>query len=152
MKKYLYILIILAFTIVNSNAQQKKSIDLNWQTDFEKAKLLASTENKNILIYFTGYDRINSCNLLNKDFFYTEKFQKIAKKYLILVRVNTPKREDAISEEQKIKNTTLSKRYNQKVHPTVILTDAKGKQLGKVESYNYLHDTSKHYALIEKEY
>ncbi len=152
MKKYLYILLILTFTIVNSNAQQKKSIDLNWQTDFEQAKKLASSENKNILIYFTGYDRISSCNLLNNDFFYTDKFQKIAQKNLILVRVNIPKREDAISEEQKEKNTLLSKQYHLRVHPTVVLTNAKGEQLGKVESYNYLHDTSKHYALIDKEY
>ncbi len=150
MKKQLHILLLLTFSIAISNAQQKKSIDLNWQTDFEQAKKLASSENKNILIYFTGYDRISSCNLLNNDFFYTDKFQKIAQKNLILVRVNIPKREDAISEEQKEKNTLLSKQYHLRVHPTVVLTNAKGELLGKIESYNYLHDTSKHYALIEK--
>ncbi len=148
-KKYKLILLIVIFITISSNAQHKKSIDLNWQTDFEHAKQLAASENKNILIYFTGYDRISSCNLLNKDFFYTEKFQKIAQKNLILVRVNTPKRENAISEDQKEKNILLSKQYQLRVHPTVVLTNAKGKQLGKVESYNYLHDTSKHYDLIE---
>jgi len=50
-----------------------------------------------------------------------------------LVRVNSPKREDAISEEQKHKNAILSKQYDQKMHPTVVLTDAKGKQLGKLK-------------------
>lgn len=132
------------------SAQNNKSIDLNWQTDFEKAKELASSENKHILIYFTGYDRGDSCQMLNEDFFYTEKFQKIAKKYLILVRVNAHLRQDAISDDQKKKNASLSKQFSQKVHPTVVLTDAKGKLIDKIESYNYLRDTSKHYELLVK--
>jgi len=137
-------------TLINLNAQRQKSIDLNWQTDFDKAQQLASSENKLILIYFTGFDRSDSCKMLNEDLFYTEKFQKIAAEHLILVRVNTPRRKDAISEDQKKKNKGLSDRYHQKVHPTVVLTDAKGKQLGIIESYNYLRDTSQHYTLIYK--
>ncbi len=105
MKKIFTLLAIIFVSIfsTDSNAQQKKSIDLNWQTDFEHAKELANSENKNILIYFTGYDRMSSYKMLNEDFFYTEKFQKIAHQHFILVRVNTQKREDAISEEQKVK-------------------------------------------------
>lgn len=131
-------------------AQNKKSIDLNWKTDFEIAKKLASSEDKNILIYFTGYDRTDSCQMLNEDFFYTEKFQKIAKEHLILVRVNEPIMQNAISDDQKKKNAVLSKQFKQRIHPTVVLADADGNLIGKIESYNYLRDTSKHYALLEK--
>ena len=150
MKKIAYIIVLVLICSVTLTAQNKKSIDLNWQTDFEKAKELATSEDKHILIYFTGYDRTDSCQMLNEDFFYTEKFQKIAKEHLILVRVNEPMREDAISDEQKKKNATLSKKYHQKVHPTVVLVDAEGKLIGMIESYNYLRDTSKHYGLLEK--
>jgi len=149
MKKFGYILLLLLFSFADSNAQQK-SIDLNWQTNFEEAKQLASSQNKLILIYFTGSDWSQPCKRLNKDFFYTEKFQKIAQQNLILVRVNSPRRPDLISSLQKDKNLELKKQYNQKVLPTVVLTNANGNTLGKVESYNYLHDTSKHYNLIEK--
>ncbi len=149
MKKIGYILLLLVVGFTNSNAQQKY-IDLNWQTNFEEAKQLASTQNKLVLIYFTGSDWSQPCKMLNKDFFYTEKFQKIARENLILVRVNAPRRSNLISEFQKDKNLELKKIYNQKVLPTVVLTDAKGNSLGMVKSYNYLHDTSKHYSLIQK--
>lgn len=151
MNKTKYILLFfIAIIFVTSNAQQK-SIDLNWQTDFEKAKQLATNQDKLILIYFTGSDWSQPCKMLNKDFFYTEKFQKIAAKNLILVRVNSPRRPGLISQFQKDKNLKIKKQYNQKVLPTVVLTDAKGNTLGTIESYNYLHDTSKHYNLIEKQ-
>ena len=142
-------MLLLIITTVNSNAQQK-SIDLNWQTDFEEAKQLAASQNKLLLIYFTGSDWSQPCKMLNKDFFYTKRFQKIASKYLILLRINSPRRPDLISGLQKDKNLELKKKYNQKILPTVVLTDAKGSTLGIVESYNYLHDTSKHYSLIEE--
>ncbi len=149
MKKIGYILLFLIVSLATSNAQQK-SIDLNWQTNFEEAKQLAASQDKLILIYFTGSDYSQSCKRLNKDFFYTEKFQKIAKENLILVRVNAPRRPDLISGLQKDKNLELKKQYNQKVLPSVVLTDANGNSIGMIESYNYLHDTSKHYGLIDK--
>ena len=150
MKKIISIVILLVITVVNINAQQKKSIDLNWQTNFEEAKQLAASQNKLILIYFTGSDWSKPCKVLNKDFFYTKKFQEIAIENLILVRINSPRRPGLISGFQQNKNLQLKKQYNQKVYPTIVLTDAKGKKLGMIESYNYLHDTSKHYSLIEK--
>jgi len=149
MKKFKYILLLIII-IANNNVIAQKSIDLNWQTDFEEAKQLADSQNKLILIYFTGSDWSQSCKRLNTDFFYTEDFQELAQKYLILVRINSPRRSGLISGFQESKNLELKKRYNQKVFPTVIVTDAEGKQLGMLESYNYLHDTSKHYELIER--
>ncbi|MDY7396694.1 thioredoxin family protein [Aureibaculum sp. 2210JD6-5] len=150
MNKIFYILFLTLSCSFGINAQNKKPIDLNWQTDFEKAKELATSETKHILIYFTGYDRSDSCQMLNEDFFYTEKFQKIANQHLILVRVNEPIRQNAISDDQKKKNNVLSKKFNQKVHPTVVLCSADGELISMIESYNYLRDTSKHYALLEK--
>ncbi|HHC80773.1 MAG TPA: thioredoxin family protein [Flavobacteriia bacterium] len=147
-KQFLYSILFFAIAISNVYGQ-KKSIDLNWQTDMAEAKKLATAQGKLILIYFTGSDWSKSSKMLNKDFFYTEKFQKIAAKNFILVRVNSPRRPDLISNLQKDKNLELKKKYGQKVIPTIVLTDAKGNSLGMLERYNYLHDTSKHYKLIE---
>ena len=128
---------------------QKKGYDLNWQSDIEQAKTMAQKDSKLILIYFTSSDASTSASKsLNEDFFYTEKFKKIADQNLILVRVNIPRRENLISELQKNSNQALSTIYEQRVIPTVVLCDSNGKKLGMIESYNYLHDTSKHYALI----
>ncbi len=143
-------ILVLLTTLLGSQSffAQQKSIDLNWQTNFEDAKKQASKNNKKILLYFTGSDWSSACKNLNKDFFYTEKFKKIAEASLILVRVDSPRRPNLISELQSSYNTQLSKTYGQKVYPTVVLVDSSGTKLGMIESYNYLHDTSKHYELL----
>ncbi len=145
-------IIVLLITLIGSQHffAQQKSIDLNWQTNFEEAKKQASKNDKKILIYFTGSDWSSACKNLNKDFFYTEKFQKIAQKSFILVRVDAPRRPNLISELQSSYNRGLSKTYGQKVYPTVVMVDSSGAKLGMIESYNYLHDTSKHYDLLSK--
>ena len=107
--KHIYLLLLLSTLYIN--AQNEKSIDLNWQTDFEVAQKLASSQNKLILVYFTGSDWSQSCKRLNKDFFYTEKFQKIAIKNLILVRVNAPRRSDLISGFQENKKFKIKKTF-----------------------------------------
>lgn len=148
--KQVIILILLLISIANHSNAQQKSIDLNWQTDFEKVKQNAVAKNKLILIYFTGSDWSKPCKLLNKDFFYTKKFKEATQDDFILVRVNYPRRPDLISTAQVDKNLALRKLYNQKVFPSVVITDANGKLISSIESYNYLHDTSKHYSLIEQ--
>ncbi|NNC70940.1 MAG: thioredoxin family protein [Flavobacteriaceae bacterium] len=128
---------------------QKKGYDLNWQSDIEQAKMMAKENDKLILIYFTSSDAsITASKSLNEDFFYTEKFKNLADKNLVLVRVNIPRRENLISELQKNTNQELRIKYEQRVIPTVVVCDSNGNKLGMIESYNYLHDTSKHYALI----
>jgi len=133
-----------------STFAQDKGIDLNWQTNLETAKKSAEKDKKMILIYFTGSDWSAACKNLNKDFFYTEKFKNLADNNLVLIRVDAPRRPNLISELQSNSNAQLRKKYNQHVYPTVVLANAKGEEIGKVESYNYLHDTSEHYALINK--
>ena len=148
MKKIFTIVFTLFITVISVNAQQKQ-VDLNWQTDFEKAKQDAKADQKLILMYFTGSDWSKPCKLLNEDFFYTKKFKEATQDHFILVRINSPRRPDLISTAQIDKNLALRKLYSQKVFPSVVITDAEGKQIGSVESYNYLHDTSKHYKLID---
>lgn len=151
MKRFTNILCIVLFFVAMSIFAQKKGYDLNWKSDFEQAKSMAKKDNKLILIYFTSSDASTTASKrLNEDFFYTEKFKKLADEHLLLVRVNLPRRENLISDFQKTSNQQLSNQYELKVIPTVVLCDADGKKLGMVESYNYLHDTSKHYALINK--
>lgn len=149
MKKISTILIYLTLFFGLSAIAQKKAFDLNWQSDMDQVKEMALKDKKLILIYFTSSDASTTASRsLNTDFFYTEKFKNLADEHLILLRVNLPRRSNLISEVQRSSNSELSVRYGQKVIPTVVLCDANGTKLGMIESYNYLHDTSKHFALI----
>ena len=129
---------------------QEHTVELTWHTDYRQALEMAKSENKKLLIYFTGSDWSIPCKMLNDDFFYTEKFKDIAVKHLILLRVNSPRRDNMLSDFHQNAVAQLRIKYKQKVFPTVIITDTEGKMLGKVESYNYLHDTSNHYAMIKR--
>lgn len=151
MKKLKIIGCIAALFLVLPLAAQKKGYDLNWRSDFDQAKIVAKQSNKLILIYFTSSDASTTASKsLNEDFFYTEKFKNLADDHLILVRVNISRRETLAAELQKSSNQLLISKYDQKIIPTVVLCDANGTKIGMIESYNYLHDTSKHYALINE--
>ncbi len=145
------ILIFAALFAAMEGFAQKGAFDLNWQSDMEQAKVMAQQQEKLILIYFTSSDATSTASRsLNADLFYTRKFKELADRHLVLLRVNLPRRSNLISEVQRSSNNKLSVLYDQKVIPTVVICDAKGIKLGMVESYNYLHDTSKHYALINE--
>ena len=148
--KKIAVIIFICYCFASLHSQNNKPISLTWHTNFEEAKLIAHSQNKHILIYFTGSDRSIPCNMLNNDFFNTERFKKIADKHLVLLKIYNPRRPGIVSRFQQDKNLEISRKYKQRVHPTVVLTDADGNQIGAVESYNYLHDTSKYYLLINK--
>ncbi len=150
MKKAILILTVIIISNFSVNAQNND--DLNWISSFKKAKEIAVSENKPILIFFTGSDWCGLCKMLDKDFFASEKFKKIAKKSFVLYKADFPRRTDIVSEIQKKENTILDKKYSktrgQRVFPTIVIVDANGKEIEFLESYNYIHDTSRHYKLI----
>ncbi len=154
MKKVLLFFTIILFQVTFLNAQEASvNTELQWISNFEQAKKLATSQNKPILIFFTGSDWCGICKMLDKDFLSTNKFKKIANKSLILYKADFPRRTDLISQEQKAVNETLSKKYSKtrgkRVFPTIVLVDANGNELGFLESYNYIHDTTRHYGLLK---
>ncbi len=147
------ILIISILVISNFSLQAQEIEELNWINNFEKAKEIASKENKPILIFFTGSDWCSLCKMLDKDFFASEKFKNIAKKNLVLYKADFPRRTDIVTLEQKKVNKILDKKYSKtrgkRVFPTIVMVDANGKEIDFLESYNYIHDTSRHYKLVD---
>jgi len=153
MRKIVLLLIITFFQLNTINAQKETSDPLNWISNFETAKEIAETENKPILIFFTGSDWCGICKMLDKDFLSSDKFKKLANEKLVLYKADFPRRTDIVSAEQKQVNIILDKKYsksrNKRSFPTIVLINANGIELGYIESYNYIHDTTKHYGLIE---
>jgi thiol-disulfide isomerase/thioredoxin len=65
MKKLLF----LAVLFIGFSAFAQEEVQLNWLTDFKKAKKISQKEKKPILIYFTGSDWCPPCKMLKEDFF-----------------------------------------------------------------------------------
>ena len=107
------------------------------QTDYSKALQMAKTQNKRVLLAFTGSDWCPLCMALRKHVFLTPAFQKYAQKNLILVEVDFPKRKKQ-SAGLTNQNEKLGKHYaiDDKGFPTVVLLDPAGKTVREFSGYD----------------
>lgn len=108
-----------------------------WQTDFEKAKAEAKTENKFILLNFSGSDWCGPCIRLHKEIFGSEVFTKYADEKLVLVNADFPRlKKNMLSKEQQKQNDALADKYNSDgSFPLTLLLDADGKVIKKWEGF-----------------
>jgi len=65
--------------------------ELDWLTDLQKAQAKAKTENKLVMMDFTGSDWCGWCIKLNKEVFSKPEFADYARKNLVLVEVDFPR-------------------------------------------------------------
>jgi protein disulfide-isomerase len=102
----------------------------DWQTDYGKALQMAKSQNKQVLLDFTGSDWCGPCIELRKQVFSRPEFRAYADKNLILVEVDYPQRKKQ-SAELKKQNEKLSQQYgiDEKGFPTVVLLDPAGKKV-----------------------
>lgn len=122
--------IIFAMLILVSNY----GLAQNWQTDFEEAKRIASEQNKNIIIVFSGSDWCAPCIKLDKNIWQSEAFKNEAEDEWVLVKANFPrKKANELSKEQTEHNRKLAEKYNiEGSFPLVVILDKSGKVLGKM--------------------
>ena len=99
-----------------------------WMTDLAKAQEKAKAEKKLVLVDFTGSDWCPPCIQLHKNVFSSNEFKEFAKKNLVLVEVDFPRRKEQ-PEPLKKANRELAKKYDIDGYPTVIVFDSNGKQL-----------------------
>jgi thioredoxin-related protein len=104
-------------------------ISPEWYVDFDKAKELAQTDHKYILLNFSGSDWCGPCIRMKKDIFDAESFKQFANDHLILVNADFPRiKKHALASEQQKKNDQLADRYNpQGIFPFTLLMTAEGK-------------------------
>lgn len=105
-----------------------------WQTNFEEAKKIATEQDKNVVIVFSGSDWCAPCIKLDKNIWQSEVFQKEASKEWIIVRADFPrKKANTLSKEQTEHNRMLADKFNQEgSFPLVVILDKNGKLLGKM--------------------
>lgn len=101
-----------------------------WETDLDVAKKRAKDEKKEILVDFTGSDWCGWCIRLKKEVFDQPEFQEYAKKHLIMVELDFPRKKKLPAKEA-AQNEKLSQEFKVDGFPTVLLLDEKGKEVGR---------------------
>ncbi len=101
-----------------------------WETDLEIAKKRAKDEHKEILADFTGSDWCGWCIKLKKEVFDQPEFQEYAKKHLIMLELDFPHQKQ-LPPKEKEQNDKLAQEFNVEGFPTVLLLNARGKEVGR---------------------
>jgi len=113
-----------SFTVAALTASAFASAPEGWSTDLDKAIEQAKTEKKSVLVEFTGSDWCPPCIAMRKNVFSKKEFVDAASKKFILVELDFPKGDKALSE----KNKPLAEKFKIEGFPTVVLLDSEGKE------------------------
>lgn len=125
MMKKLLSLLALATLVVSAHAEKL------WETDLSAALKTAKTEKKLVLVDFTGSDWCPWCIKLHKEVFEKTDFTDYAKKNLVLVEIDFPRRTEQSIEVKKA-NQALANKYNIEGYPTVLVLDGEGKEVKRL--------------------
>ncbi len=124
--KKLAVGLLACWTLMQAGAEE-----LQWMTDLPKAQEKAKTENKLVLIDFTGSDWCPWCIKLKDEVFSKPEFIDYAKKNLVPVEIDFPRKKQQTSELKKA-NQDLQKKYSIQGYPTVIVLNSQGKKVGEL--------------------
>lgn len=127
MKKIFLSTILLAAILVGCSKSSAND-NLNWEENLETALQKAKTENKAVLVNFTGSDWCVWCQKLSAEVFSQSEFEDYANDNLILVRLDFPRNIEQ-SAETKLYNNQLAQRYGVQGFPTVLLFNPQGKMV-----------------------
>lgn len=104
----------------------------NWNNNFEEVKVKAVSENKNILLVFSGSDWCGPCMKLDKVVWQSPEFQIESSKSWVIYKADFPKKKaNQLTPELTENNNKLAEKYNRNgSFPLVVLLDKKGKVIG----------------------
>ncbi len=126
MTKRLVLIIIGVLTINGAFAQ-------DWQKDIAKAKEIAISDNKTIILVFQGSDWCAPCIRLDREVWSTDTFKAYAKDNFVMLQADFPrKKKNALPKVQAAANAELAEKYNKKgIFPFVVILDKDGNTLGE---------------------
>ena len=110
--------------IEKEKSEKEKTTRFTWHTDINKAVNLSVQTGKPIFLFFTGSDWCGWCKKLVKEVFLKKEFKSWAKKNVILVEIDFPKR-TPISDDLKKQNSELGKMFGVRGYPTGWLVNPK---------------------------
>ena len=92
--------------------------DLVWHTDLLKAQEASNTSNKPIFGFFTGSDWCGWCHKLQADVFAKDAFKEWAKKNVILLELDFPRRKQLPNDIAQ-QNMSLQQAFQVSGYPTI---------------------------------
>ncbi len=115
--------------------------EVKWQTDMNEAMKISKKSKKPLFLFFTGSDWCGWCIRLQKEVFKTPEFEKWAKKNVVLVELDFPRKTPQLPAIQK-QNSELQQTFAVQGYPTVWIVKASKKDgkinLEKLGSTGYL--------------
>jgi len=108
--------------------------ELSWGTDLPTALNRARSENKMVLLDFTGSDWCGWCIKFDHDVLSTDKFAGYTKSKLMLVKLDFPRHKEQ-NAALKQANEQLAKRFGVDGFPTFVLLNSAGRELGRQVGY-----------------
>ena len=114
---------------------QVNAAESTWLTDLPKAQAQAKSENKIVLIDFTGSDWCPWCIKFDKEVLDTPQFQEYAAKNAVQVKLDFPHKL-VQSDDLKKANAALKTQYDVHGFPTLLVLDKDGKEIGRQVGYS----------------
>ena len=112
--KKLILLLFVAFSFQSFS----QHIGNEWNTDMNKSIEISLKTKKPIMLFFTGSDWCGWCKRLVKEVYKTPEFSKWAKKNVVLVEIDFPKKSKLPAEIQK-QNRDLQQMFGVRGYPTI---------------------------------
>ncbi len=109
--------------------------DKSWYTDYDKALEAAKKENKKVYVLRTGSDWCGWCIKLKKDVFATREFKNFAKKNLILLYLDSPRKKRMPAEQKSYNSQIASQLKMGGGVPSAVILDADGKEVARRSGY-----------------
>ena len=126
-----YRLILFTAAVIGLSAASSTQAGPEWLTDYKKAQQEAKTNNRLLLVDFTGSDWCGWCIKLNKEVFSQTEFKDYANKNLVLMEVDFP-RAKAQASSLKKQNQELAQQYQIQGFPTVVVLNGDGQKIGEL--------------------
>ena len=108
--------------------------DPTWQTDYKKAQEEAKTNNKLLLVDFTGSDWCGYCIRLDREILSKPQFKDYATKNLVLLEIDFPRRKQQ-SVSLKEQNLRLAEEYQIEGFPTIVVLNGDGRKVWRYDGY-----------------
>lgn len=126
--RFLSRFLLIACGILAVSATEARAIGI-WHRDYASAMNEARTENKKLLIVFTGTDWIEICGKFYDDILGDPAFIETVSAKFALLKLEYPK-DNVLPREEAAQKAVLREAYRVRGFPTVVLSDAAGRPFG----------------------
>jgi thiol-disulfide isomerase/thioredoxin len=125
---------VMTTTVKRERVQLPEDGPAVWETDFGAAMDQARDRQCHILILYTGSDWCPWCKKMDAEVYSQPEFARYSREKFVLLKLDYPQHSFQ-SDALKTQNAEMLDRYKVDGYPDVVVVDAKGKLLTKLEGY-----------------